>query len=110
MIKIMGTSRDHESTPLTVTDRPELQKPPMYQVLLLNDDFTPMDFVVDILRKFFQKSETEATRIMLSVHHEGRGLCGLYPYEIAESKVAQVQQASQGDGHPLRCVMEKQPC
>jgi ATP-dependent Clp protease adaptor protein ClpS len=110
MIKFMGITRDYESTPLTVTDRPELQKPPMYQVLLLNDDFTPMDFVVDILRKFFQKSDPEATRIMLSVHHEGRGLCGLYPYEIAESKVAQVQHMSQSEGHPLRCVMEKNEC
>ncbi|HKJ83927.1 MAG TPA: ATP-dependent Clp protease adapter ClpS [Mariprofundaceae bacterium] len=106
----MSTANDHESTPLTVTDRPELQKPPMYQVLLLNDDFTPMDFVVEILRGFFQKPEEEATRIMLSVHHEGRGLCGLYPYEIAESKVAQVEHASQNEGYPLRCVMEKISC
>jgi len=97
----------HESSPLAVADEPQLKKPPMYQVSLLNDDFTPMDFVVDILRQYFQKSETEATRIMLTIHHEGRGLCGIYPFEIAESKVELVRQISRDCGHPLKCVMEK---
>jgi len=79
----------------------------LYQVVLLNDDFTPMDFVVEILRRFFQKSGAEATRIMLAVHHEGRGVCGIYPMEIAESKVALVRQNSRKHGHPLQCIMEK---
>ncbi len=96
-----------EATPQTVTDRPRLDKPPLYQVVLLNDDFTPMDFVVEILRRFFQKSEAEANRIMLTVHNEGRGVCGIYPAEIAESKVALVRQTSREHGHPLQCIMEK---
>jgi len=100
--------RVSESHPLAVADRPRLQRPPMYQVLLLNDDFTPMEFVVDILRQYFHKSESEATRIMLSVHHEGKGLCGTYPREIAESKVMLVRQASRSHDHPLACVMRKE--
>jgi len=79
----------------------------MYRVVLLNDDFTPMDFVVDILRRFFQKSKEEATRIMLAVHHEGRGVCGIYPFEIAESKAHLVRQTSRSHGHPLKCILER---
>jgi len=97
----------HETTPAVATSEPGLRKPPMYRVVLLNDDFTPMDFVVDILRRFFQKSVDEATRIMLAVHHEGRGVCGIYPFEIAESKVHLVRQTSRKHGHPLMCVMER---
>jgi len=79
----------------------------MYQVMLLNDDFTPMDFVVDILSQYFQKSEPDATRIMLAVHHEGQGICGIYSFEIAESKMNLVRQTSRDHGHPLKCIMEK---
>lgn len=100
--------RISESHPLSVADRPGLKRPPMYQVLLLNDDFTPMEFVVDILRQYFHKSESEATRIMLAVHHQGSGLCGTYPREIAESKVAQVKQASRMQEHPLACIMRRE--
>ena len=97
----------HEIVPKSVADKPRTKKPPMYQVMLLNDDFTPMDFVVNILCQYFQKSEPEATRIMLAVHHEGRGICGIYPFEIAESKIHRVRQTSREHGHPLKCMMEK---
>ena len=80
--------------------------PPRYKVLLLNDDYTPMDFVVEVLMRFFRKSELEATRIMLQVHHEGVGVCGVYPFEIAETKVHQVMEAAAEEGHPLQCIME----
>lgn len=75
-------------------------------MLLLNDDYTPMDFVVEVLMRFFRKSELEAIRIMLQVHHEGVGVCGVYPFEIAETKVNQVMQAAAEEGHPLQCIME----
>jgi len=105
----------HEAVPRTVVNKPRTKKPSMYQVMLLNDDFTPMDFVVDILCQYFQKPESEAIRIMLAVHHEGRGVCGIYPFEIAESKTHLVRQTSRKHGHPLKCVMEKvengdEPC
>jgi len=96
-----------DATPQSVVDKPRTKKPPMYQVLLLNDDFTPMDFVVDILSQYFQKSEPDATRIMLAVHHEGQGICGIYSFEIAESKMNLVRQTSRDHGHPLKCIMEK---
>jgi len=97
----------HENIPQSVADKPQMKKPSMYQVLLLNDDFTPMDFVVALLCQHFHKSESEATRIMLAVHHEGVGLCGIYPFEIAESKMHLVQQTGREHGHPLKCIMEK---
>jgi len=95
------------SNPAALADKPRLKKPPMYQVILLNDDFTPMDFVVHIIRQYFHKSESEATHIMLSVHQQGRGLCGIYPRELAESKVAQVRQISRSNNYPLACIMRK---
>jgi ATP-dependent Clp protease adaptor protein ClpS len=78
----------------------------MYQVVLLNDDYTPMEFVVGVLQKFFNKSEDEATRIMLQVHHEGRGVCGVYSRDVAATRVAQVAQYARAKQHPLQCVME----
>lgn len=80
----------------------------MYKVVLLNDDYTPMDFVVYILEEYFQKSRVEANRIMLHVHQRGQGICGVYPYDIAESKVAQVSEAARRNEHPLQCIMEKE--
>ena len=77
----------------------------MYQVLLLNDDYTPMEFVVKVLQKFFNKNHEDATRIMLQVHHEGRGVCGVYPRDVAATRIAQVAQYARGQ-HPLQCVME----
>lgn len=79
----------------------------MYKVLLLNDDFTPMDFVVQILQRFFAKSREQATQIMLKVHNEGVGLCGIYPHDIAETKVNQVVAYAREQQHPLQCVMEE---
>ncbi len=97
----------HEYAPLPVLDKPKLQKPPMYQVMLLNDDFTPMDFVVEVICSYFHKGTEEATGIMLEVHHNGRGLCGIFTYEIAETKVALVNSFSKKNNHPLKCVLEK---
>lgn len=87
--------------------RPKVAQPPMYKVLLLNDDYTTMDFVVHILQKFFNKSMGEATQIMLHIHHKGSGICGLYPYEIAETKVAQVTDYARKNEYPLQCTMEE---
>ena len=86
--------------------RPKLKKPPMYQVVLLNDDFTPMEFVVHILEHFFAMDRSKATRIMLHVHTQGKGLCGTFVREIAETKVAQVNEYSRANNHPLLCAME----
>jgi len=79
----------------------------MYKVLLLNDDYTPMDFVVTILEKFFGKNENEAVEIMMTVHRKGVGLCGVYTYEVAETKVGQVMSFAKKNEHPLQCTMEK---
>jgi ATP-dependent Clp protease adaptor protein ClpS len=81
--------------------------PPMYRVLLLNDDFTPMDFVVVVLEKFFCLSREQSTQVMLKVHREGRGACGLYPRDVAATKVEQVSEFSRRHQHPLACVMEE---
>jgi ATP-dependent Clp protease adaptor protein ClpS len=80
--------------------------PPMYQVVLLNDDYTPMEFVVKVLQKFFGKNHEDATRIMLAVHNEGRGVCGVYPRDVAATRIAQVSQYARARQHPLQCVME----
>lgn len=87
--------------------KPELKKPPMYKVILLNDDFTPMEFVVHILEYFFSMEREKAVRVMLQVHHEGKGLCGVFSREVAETKVAQVNEYSRDNNHPLMCVMEQ---
>ena len=79
----------------------------MYSVLLLNDDYSTMEFVVHVLQKFFQKSMSDATRIMLKVHHEGRGVCGFYPHDVAETKVMQINEYSRQKEMPLKCAMEK---
>src|SRR3546814_9428705 len=87
--------------------RPKTQKPPMYKVLLLNDDYTPMEFVVHVLERFFSKPREEATRIMLHVHQKGVGLCGVFTYEVAENKVTQVIDFARQHQHPLQCTMER---
>lgn len=81
--------------------------PSLYRVILLNDDFTPMDFVIHVLQKFFNKDYTEATTIMMQVHEKGAGVCGVFSYEIAETKVYHVNQYSKQNQHPLKCIMEK---
>lgn len=88
--------------------RAKLQKPSMYRVLLLNDDFTPMDFVVHVLERFFSKNRQEATEIMLQVHRRGAGVCGVYTYEVAETKVNLVMDYARKNEHPLQCTMEKE--
>jgi len=90
-----------------VETKKKLQKPSLYKVLLLNDDYTPMEFVVLLLKKFFHKNNDEATNIMLHVHQNGVGVCGVFPYEIAETKVIQVLETAKKNDHPLQCTMEK---
>lgn len=92
----------------TVTrTKPKTKKPSMYRVLLLNDDYSPMEFVVHVLERFFHKNAEEATRIMLHVHQNGVGECGVFTYEVAETKVVQVMDLAKQHQHPLQCVMEK---
>ena len=85
----------------------KLQPPPMYQVLLLNDDYTPMEFVVAIIQEYFNKDRETATQIMLKVHRDGKGMCGVYPKDIASTKVVLVLTHARKAGHPLQCVMEE---
>ena len=99
--------RDHDHGTVLAPARPELARPPQYRVLLLNDDYTPMDFVIHVLERFFQKSGEDATRIMLHVHNHGVGECGVFTYEVAETKVTQVMDFARQHQHPLQCVMEK---
>jgi ATP-dependent Clp protease adaptor protein ClpS len=87
---------------------PKTKRPSLYKVLLLNDDYTPMDFVVYVLERFFNKPHEEANRIMWHVHQKGVGICGLYTYEVAETKVAQVMNFARQHQHPLQCTMEKE--
>jgi ATP-dependent Clp protease adaptor protein ClpS len=87
--------------------KPKLKRPPLYQVVLLNDDYTPMDFVVAVLQTFFSMTREQATQIMLKVHREGMGVCGVYPRDVASTKVEQVSAYSRQHQHPLRCVMEE---
>ncbi|MGH8398817.1 MAG: ATP-dependent Clp protease adapter ClpS [Gammaproteobacteria bacterium] len=87
--------------------KPRLKKPPLYKVVLLNDDYTPMEFVVEILQTFFRMDRTQATQIMLHVHTRGKGVCGVFTYEIAETKAAQVNDYSRKHQHPLLCTLEE---
>ena len=107
---VMGTDddkgRDHGSGTLLLT-RTKTKKPNLYRVLLLNDDYTPMEFVVHVLERFFNKSIEEATEIMLHVHQNGVGQCGVFTYEVAETKVTMVMDFARKHQHPLQCVMEK---
>jgi ATP-dependent Clp protease adaptor protein ClpS len=86
---------------------PEVAQPPLYSVVLLNDDYTPMEFVVDVLERFFRMDRENATRVMLEVHMKGKGVCGVFTYEIAETKVAQVVGYSRDNQHPLMCTLEQ---
>lgn len=97
-----------ESVETITRQRIKVAPPSMYKVILLNDDVTTMDFVVAILKSIFQKSHDEATRIMLSIHHSGSGVCGIYPLEIAEAKQATVKKRANAEGFPLQCVLEKE--
>jgi ATP-dependent Clp protease adaptor protein ClpS len=101
-----GRGGDPGTSVVTKT-KPKTKKPNLYRVLLLNDDYTPMEFVVHVLERFFNKDRESATRIMLHVHHHGVGECGVYTYEVAETKVTQVMDFARKHQHPLQCVMEK---
>ncbi|MDE2086352.1 MAG: ATP-dependent Clp protease adapter ClpS [Xanthomonadaceae bacterium] len=89
------------------TAKPEVARPPLFQVVLLNDDFTPMDFVVEVLRSFFGLDQERAVQVMLHVHTRGKGVCGVFTREVAETKVTQVNEYSRSHQHPLLCTMEK---
>ena len=97
----------HQQGALLEAENTRLKPPPMYKVLLLNDDYTPMEFVVYVLEQYFNKSREDATRIMLHVHQHGVGVCGVFTYEVAETKVAQVVDTARRHQHPLQCTMEK---
>ena len=94
------------SSDLEVEEKIELKRPPRSAVILLNDDYTPMEFVIWLLQTIFQKSIEESTRLMLDVHTKGRGICGVYPYDIAQTKAQNVRELAKEHGHPLECIME----
>jgi ATP-dependent Clp protease adaptor protein ClpS len=98
---------DEQGTGVVTKPKTRTKRPSLYRVLLLNDDYTPMEFVVIVLERFFQKGREDATRIMLHVHQHGVGECGIYTYEVAETKVTQVMDFARKHQHPLQCVMEK---
>ena len=101
-------NEEHGSHDLAVKEaKPALKQPPLYRVLLINDDFTPMEFVVDVLETIFGMERTRATQVMLEVHTKGKGVCGVYSFEIAETKVAQVMGLARQHQHPLLCTMEQ---
>ncbi|MBV8765531.1 MAG: ATP-dependent Clp protease adapter ClpS [Hyphomicrobiales bacterium] len=102
-----GEGSGGAGTAVVTKTKPRVKRPNMYRVLLLNDDYTPMEFVVHVLIRFFNKNQEDATRIMLHVHQNGVGECGVYTYEIAETKVTQVMDFARKHQHPLQCVMEK---
>jgi ATP-dependent Clp protease adaptor protein ClpS len=103
-----GDGEGDAQTGIVTRTRPKTKKPSLYKVLLLNDDYTPMEFVVYVLERFFNKGTEEATRIMLHVHNKGVGICGVYTYEVAETKVTQVMSFARQHQHPLQCTMEKE--
>ncbi len=106
-----GTGDDGDGngkTGLITKTRPKTKRPSLYKVLLFNDDYTPMEFVVHVLERFFNKGQEEATKIMWHVHQKGVGVCGVFTYEVAETKVAQVMDLARQNQHPLQCRMEKE--
>lgn len=100
-------SNEDNETGVVVQTRAKTKRPPLYKVMLLNDDYTPMEFVVIILKRFFRMDMEEATRVMLHVHQKGVGVCGIFPYEVAETKVNQVMDFARQNQHPLQCTLEK---
>jgi len=105
---IGGGAGHRPGTGIVTKTRPKTKKPSLYKVLLLNDDYTPMEFVVHVLERFFTKSSEESVQIMLQVHRRGVGVCGVYTFEVAETKVAQVTELARRHQHPLQCTMEKE--
>ena len=103
----MATNQENGSVLIPKKQKEAVKPPSMYQVLLQNDDYTPMEFVVAIIQEYFNKDRETATQIMLKVHRDGKGLCGIYPKDIASTKVELVLTHAQKAGHPLQCVMEE---
>ena len=102
-----GRPHDGDDGGLAVAPaKPKLKRPPLFKVVLLNDDYTPMEFVVEILEVFFNMNREKATQIMLTIHTQGKGVCGIYPRDIAETKATQVNQHARDSGHPLLCEVE----
>lgn len=101
------TQQQHDDGLALQEARPKLKRPPLYKVLLLNDDYTPMEFVVQVLERFFSMNREKATQIMLHVHTRGVGVCGVFSRDVAETKVAQVNDFSRENKHPLKCTMEE---
>jgi len=108
MIDKKVDENDENSTNILLDEKVKPKKPSLYQVLILNDDYTPMEFVVLVLERFFAKNNNEATQIMYHVHKKGIGVCGIYPYEVAETKVVQVMEYAKKHQHPLQCTLEKE--
>ncbi|TFF25681.1 ATP-dependent Clp protease adapter ClpS [Jiella endophytica] len=109
-VRLQGDDKDggtDRGTSVITRTKPKTKRPSLYRVLLLNDDYTPMEFVIHVLERFFQKDHEAATRIMLHVHNHGVGECGIYTFEVAETKVTQVMDFARQHQHPLQCVMEK---
>lgn len=105
----VGAGKNGESsTNILLEEKTKTKKPSLYQVLIINDDYTPMEFVILVLERFFGKNKNEATQIMFHVHKKGMGVCGIYPYEIAETKVVQVMEFAKKNQHPLQCTLEKE--
>ena len=102
-----GGSDGDEQLGLATKTRAKTKKPSQYKVLMLNDDYTPMEFVVMVLKRFFRMDLEQATRVMLHVHQRGVGVCGIFPYEVAETKVNQVMDCARENQHPLQCTLEK---
>jgi len=99
--------RDADEGTSVETSKPEVKRPPLYKVILLNDDYTPMEFVVHVLEHFFRMNREQATQVMLHVHTRGKGVCGVYSVDVAETKVNQVNQYAREHQHPLLCSMEE---
>ena len=104
---LIGNGGSGTGTGIVTKTRPKTKKPSLYKVLILNDDYTPMEFVVHILEKFFSKGREQAVEIMLHVHRHGVGICGVFTFEVAETKVAQVIEFARRHQHPLQCTLEK---
>lgn len=104
----IGHTDNGTDTGIAVKSKPKTKKPSMYKVLMLNDDYTPMEFVVHVLERIFGRGPDEATRIMLHVHNRGVGVCGIYTYEVAETKSNQVMDLARKNQHPLQCTIEKE--
>lgn len=102
----MSSQHEEDGSLAVAPVKPKLQKPPMYQVVIYNDDYTPMDFVIEVLTDVFQMNEQKATQVMLAVHQQGKGICGIFSKEVAETKISIVTKMAEAEGHPLQLDME----